>query len=450
MWEDIHMKKNITAIALSGALTLALLTPAFAANTLSFSDVPATHWAYAAITDMTEKEMFKGTTHAVNGVGTFSPDDDMSRAAFITVIVRYLYPDEIKPVAAGQKWYEPYTAVAKTHGIIRDGELSDMDGAMLRQEMATVLVRAADLQQKEVGELVDTSEIADYDTIENTYKQDVRKCFSYGMIKGIDSKGTFAPLGKMNRAQAATVVYRLMGVGLSDASSGKPEHQHKFNSKVIAPTTTSQGYTEYTCACGYSYKDNYTDKLVEKPETGWTNTGGETSGSDNVTVTGGTAGQLLSNDTLTKWGLTRPASRVNGGDWDTYNGFLFQAYNRYFVSGGIGQNAEDTGTFAKAYESNGGFEVKVFEWRKSYASSSSTNRCLNMVMEAFYYACGDRDVAYALWSWIDAKNINGHANSDDYGFSDVTWNNGSGTVTMNGINIDVDNSTPGVTVYHFN
>ena len=444
------MKKNITAIALSGALTLALLTPAFAANTLSFSDVPATHWAYAAITDMTEKEMFKGTTPAVDGVGTFSPDDDMSRAAFITVIVRYLYPDEIKPVAAGQKWYEPYTAVAKTHGIIRDGELSDMDGAMLRQEMATVLVRAADLQQKEVGELVDTSEIADYDTIENTYKQDVRKCFSYGMIKGIDSKGTFAPLGKMNRAQAATVVYRLIGVGLSDASSGKPEHQHKFNSKVIAPTTTSQGYTEYTCACGYSYKDNYTDKLVEKPETGWTNTGGEASGSDNITVTGGTAGQLVPDSTLTKWGLTRPASRVSGGDWNTYNGFLFQAYDNYFVSGGIGMNAEDAGKFAKAYETNGGFEVEVFGWRKSYASSDATNACLNMVMEAFYYACGDRDVAYALWSWIDAANINNGANTDDYGFTDVSVTNSGAIITKNGINIEIDESTSGVTVLRFN
>ena len=434
------MKKNITAIALSGALTLALLTPAFAANTLSFSDVPATHWAYAAITDMTEKEMFKGTTPAVDGVGTFSPDDDMSRAAFITVIVRYLYPDEIKPVAAGQKWYEPYTAVAKTHGIIRDGELSDMDGAMLRQEMATVLVRAADLQQKEVGELVDTSEIADYDTIENTYKQDVRKCFSYGMIKGIDSKGTFAPLGKMNRAQAATVVYRLIGVGLSDASSGKPEHQHKFNSKVIAPTTTSQGYTEYTCACGYSYKDNYTDKLVEKPETGWTNTGGEASGSDNITVTGGTAGQLVPDSTLTKWGLTRPSSRVSGGDWNTYNGFLFQAYGFYFVSGGIGQNAEDAGTFAKVSEANGGFEVKVFEWRKSYASSSATNACLNMVMEAFYYACGDRDVAYALWSLNDFLAINGSAATtvekvESFGFTTSNETNSSITLSMNGVNI---------------
>lgn len=439
------MKKNITAIALSGALTLALLTPAFAANTLSFSDVPATHLAHAAITDMTEKEMFKGTTPAVNGVGTFSPDDDMSRAAFITVIVRYLYPDEIKPVEV----VEPYTAVARVHGIIHDGELSDMDGAMLRQEMATVLVRAADLQQKEVGELVDTSEIADYDTIENTYKQDVRKCFSYGMIKGIDSKGTFAPLGKMNRAQAATVVYRLMGVGLSDASSGKPEHQHKFSSKVIAPTTTSQGYTEYTCECGYSYKDNYTDKLVEKPETGWTNTGGEASGSDNVTVTGGTAGQLIPDSTLTKWGLTRPASRVNGGDWNTYNGFLFQAYNRYFVSGGIGQNAEDAGNIAKAYETNDGFEVEVLGWRKSYSSSSATNRGLNMVMEAFYYACSDRDVAYALWSWIDAANINNGANSSNYGFTDVSWEGNHGVIAMNGINIGVEMPTANTIVLSF-
>ena len=315
-----------------------------------------------------------------------------------------------------------------------------MDGAMLRQEMATVLVRAADLQQKEVGELVDMSEIADYDTIENTYKQDVRKCFSYGMIKGIDSKGTFAPLGKMNRAQAATVVYRLMGVGLSEASNTKPEHQHKFNSKVIAPTTTSQGYTEYTCACGYSYKDNYTDKLVEKPETGWTNTGGEASGSDNITVTGGTAGQMVPDSTLTKWGLTRPASRVSGGDWNTYNGFLFQAYGFYFVPGGIGQNAEDAGNIAKAYETNGGFEVEVFGWRKSYASSSATNAGLNMVMEAFYYACGDRDVAYALWSLMDHLAINGPSSMTDevingFGFSISNETSDRLTLSMNGFDI---------------
>ena len=393
-------RKKWMAGVLACVLALALSVPALAAEPLTFSDVPEKHWAHTAIMDMTEKGMFKGTSHAVNGVGTFSPDAPMSRAAFVTVMVRYLYPNEIQSATAGQKWWEPYAAVAKAHGLVVDGELTDMDAAMLRQEMAVVLVRAAEQQGESVSLLVNTKHIADYGKIESTYRTYVRKCFTLGLIAGIDKKGTFAPLGEMNRAQAATVIYRLMNpatraaVDLSDASENG----------------------------------------------GWTNTGGEASGSDNITVTGGTAGQLVPDSTLTKWGLTRPSSRVSGGDWNTYNGFLFQAYNRYFVSGGIGQNAEDAGTFAKAYETNGGFEVKVFEWRKSYASSSSTNRCLNMVMEAFYYACGDRYVAYALWSLVDFLNINGPDATDaekvqSLGFSLSNETSNSLDISMNGTTI---------------
>ena len=402
-------RKKWMAGVLACVLVLALSVPALAAESLTFSDVPEKHWAHTAIMNMTEKGMFKGTSHAVNGVGTFSPDAPMSRAAFITVLVRYLYPNEIPAAVAGQRWWEPYAAVAKAHGLVVDEELADMDAAMLRQEMAVVLVRAAEQQGESVSLLVNTKHIADYDKIESTYRTYVRKCFTLGLIAGIDKKGTFAPLGEMNRAQAATVIYRLMNpatraaVDLSDASENG----------------------------------------------GWTNTGGEASGSDNVTVTGGTAGQMVPDDTLAAWNLTRPASRVNGGDWKTYNGFLFDAYHRYFVSGGIGQNAEDAGNIAKAYETNGGFEVEVFGWRKSYASSSATNRGLNMVMEAFYYACGDRDVAYALWSWIDAASINNGANSSDYGFTDVSWEGNHGVIAMNGINIGVEMPTANTIVLSF-
>ena len=393
-------RRNLLAGVLACVLALALSVPALAAESLTFSDVPEKHWAHTAIMDMTEKGLFKGTSPAVNGVGTFSPDAPMSRAAFITVMVRYLYPNEIPAAAAGQKWWEPYAAVAKAHGLVVDGELTDVDGAMLRQEMAVVLVRAAEQQGESVSLLVNTKHIADYGKIESTYRTYVRKCFTLGLIAGIDKKGTFAPLGEMNRAQAATVIYRLMNpatraaVDLSDASENG----------------------------------------------GWTNTGGEASGSDNVTVTGGTAGQMVPDDTLAAWNLTRPASRVNGGDWKTYNGFLFQAYGSYFVSGGIGQNAEDAGNIAKAYETNGGFEVEVFGWRKSYASSSATNAGLNMVMEAFYYACGDRDVAYALWSLVDFLSINGPAATDaekvqSFGFSLSNETSNSLDISMNGTTI---------------
>ena len=40
---------------------------------------------------------------------------------------------------------------------------------------------------------------------------------------------------------------------------------HKYTETVVAPTTTAQGYTLHTCSvCGHSYKDNYTDKLLEQ------------------------------------------------------------------------------------------------------------------------------------------------------------------------------------------
>ena len=37
---------------------------------------------------------------------------------------------------------------------------------------------------------------------------------------------------------------------------------HSYKDQVIAPTASAQGYTLHTCTrCGYSYKNNYTDKL---------------------------------------------------------------------------------------------------------------------------------------------------------------------------------------------
>ena len=40
-----------------------------------------------------------------------------------------------------------------------------------------------------------------------------------------------------------------------------PDHTHSYTAAVIAPTCTEEGYTTYTCSCGYSYKDNWIDAL---------------------------------------------------------------------------------------------------------------------------------------------------------------------------------------------
>jgi hypothetical protein len=38
-------------------------------------------------------------------------------------------------------------------------------------------------------------------------------------------------------------------------------HEHSYRATVVAPTTTAQGYTQYTCACGSTYRANYTAQL---------------------------------------------------------------------------------------------------------------------------------------------------------------------------------------------
>ena len=51
--------------------------------------------------------------------------------------------------------------------------------------------------------------------------------------------------------------------GKTETKSIAKTTTHSYTSKVIAPTTTAQGYTLHTCSvCGNSYKDNYTDKLA--------------------------------------------------------------------------------------------------------------------------------------------------------------------------------------------
>lgn len=45
-------------------------------------------------------------------------------------------------------------------------------------------------------------------------------------------------------------------------------HEHSYTSVVTKPTCTEQGYTTYTCECGYSYKDDYTDATGHHYEDG--------------------------------------------------------------------------------------------------------------------------------------------------------------------------------------
>ena len=206
------MKRKIVSAALACALAASLSVPALAAD-LTFSDVPSNHWAAQPIMEMTEQGLFSGTTAPVNGVGTFAPDATMTRGAFLTVLTRWLFGDELDTMSAvpGAPWWQNNYTLALQNGLLKDKELGgDLDKAMNRQEMAVVLARAAQGLGLAPDTLVSESAIPDWYSIGEGYREGVRFSYSMGFIGGVDSKGTFNPNGTLTRAQAATVVYRLL------------------------------------------------------------------------------------------------------------------------------------------------------------------------------------------------------------------------------------------------
>ena len=170
-------------------------------------------------------------------------------------------------------------------------------------------------------------------------------------------------------------------------------------------------------------------------------------------VTGRVAGKMAESESAK---TNRPAPNP-GADKKTavesLNNLAFYTYGGLrFFDDGIAENYEDEGKFAKfVTHSDGRTGINVFGWRKSYDSSTATNACLNVVLEAFYYMTGDRQVAKALWDWIDANNINGGGvDSTNYGFRDVRQTSNGWIIEMNGIQLELDNSVRNSTILYFN
>ena len=53
----------------------------------------------------------------------------------------------------------------------------------------------------------------------------------------------------------------LLFFSLSCLLSGCGSHKHHYTEQVIDPTCSEPGYTEFTCECGDTYKENYTSAL---------------------------------------------------------------------------------------------------------------------------------------------------------------------------------------------
>lgn len=173
----------------------------------SLSDI-AGHWAEDDIYRMVALGAVNG-----NPDGTFAPNGSVTRAEFVTMLMKSLVKTNHGVLEGTNKfadvkghWAEKYIAAAVDEGVVKGTSDSTFEpnAKITRQEMAVMIVNALKLENK-TGTVtgVDTSQIASW------ADSAVDICNDYG-IMSYDGNKKFYPLNKATRAEAATVLWRAL------------------------------------------------------------------------------------------------------------------------------------------------------------------------------------------------------------------------------------------------
>jgi hypothetical protein len=177
-----------------------------------FGDVKASDWFYADVEYAVQNGLFNGTS-----ADAFSPNAPMTRGMIVTVLGRLYGADEsaytagsFSDVAAGQ-YYAAYVEWAKDSGIangVGDG-LFAPNADVSRQDFATLLMRYADVAQKQFPATRQFSVFADDADIADYAKSAVQTLYNGGIINGVGGNAV-NPKGQATRAEVAAMLHRFI------------------------------------------------------------------------------------------------------------------------------------------------------------------------------------------------------------------------------------------------
>ena len=223
--------KKIISLMLVIVLLLSAV-PCASAQSGPFSDVPKSHWAYASIVRAYEEGAVKGV-----GSGKFAPNRNITLAELTAIIIRIMYPEEVKSAETqivkdsdltGSEWYAKYYYIAYRHGIIDEYTMKnsymplsrDMNTSVNRYTMAKLLRNAVCVLGLNPGQYGTFESIPDYSQITAaSYRDAVGTMYGTGIMKGVDKAGTFNGEAFVTRAQAATIYCRFSDYGKDELES---------------------------------------------------------------------------------------------------------------------------------------------------------------------------------------------------------------------------------------
>ena len=183
-------------------------------DSVTFSDI-SSHWAKSDIEYLAARQIVKG-----KGIsGAFSPDDRVTRAEFVAMLVGSLEINgggirntSFTDVATG-KWYYSPVMTASSLGLISgygNGRFAP-DATITREEIAALSVRALKYMDALSSDADDgaLSGFADRDSISSWARNNAAEAVKAGIIKGMPG-GMFAPDSLTTRAESAAIMKRLI------------------------------------------------------------------------------------------------------------------------------------------------------------------------------------------------------------------------------------------------
>ncbi|MCT4604658.1 MAG: S-layer homology domain-containing protein [Marinisporobacter sp.] len=175
-----------------------------------FKDLENYDWAQEAIEAMANKGIINGRKE-----GMFDPSANITRAEFATLVTKMMgYTTEemnlpFKDVSK-DAWYHDYIGVAYKNRLIngRSETLFDPNGNITRQEMAVIVATVLEKKGYKKSSLDGLNIFKDTENIAAWAKDSVSLCVKEKIISGMGDR-SFAPKQNANRAQAATMLYKL-------------------------------------------------------------------------------------------------------------------------------------------------------------------------------------------------------------------------------------------------
>jgi len=178
---------------------------------LIYDDVKENDWFKSCVDKATEMKL-------VNGLGNkkFAPNEDISRGMLVTILYRYVGAEEKSLTTfddvSKDAYYAQAISWAQKNNIVKgtgDNKF-EPDRSITREELATVIYRFVNLQEKEFNmDSKKALEYADKDEISEFALEAITWCTENGIIQGREEK-MMAPKANTTRAEATTMVVRLV------------------------------------------------------------------------------------------------------------------------------------------------------------------------------------------------------------------------------------------------